>query len=177
MHEEANAARKLTPEQRAEKKKRKMLENTSYGVSVSVYRVREVNDPSVKFKIEANANQLHMTGVVVLCKYLNVIVVEGGPKQQRKFKRLMINRIKWSEVKGRKHNKNAVEDEEDIEARKEKNSCKLVWEGSVKQRCFSNIIFKSCPTVAFAREYFKKYGVEHYWDIAQSDAIIETSDN
>jgi U4/U6 small nuclear ribonucleoprotein PRP3 len=78
MHEEANAARKLTPEQKAEKQKRKILENTAYGVNVAVYRVREINDPSVKFKIEANSNQLHMTGVVVLCKYLNVIVLEGG---------------------------------------------------------------------------------------------------
>ena len=88
----------------------------------------------------------------------------------------MLNRIKWSEVRGRKP-KNVEEDDEDAEAKKEKNSCKLVWEGTVKQRCFSNIIFKSCPTVTFAREYFKKYGVEHYWDIAQSDAIIEMSDN
>ena len=85
MHEEANEARKLTPEQKAEKKKRKILENTAYGVNVSIYRVREVNDPSVKFKLEANCNQLHMTGVVVLCKYINVIVVEGGKRSLKLF--------------------------------------------------------------------------------------------
>lgn len=37
-HEEANAARKLTTEQKKEKKARKLQEDTSNGVHVSVYR-------------------------------------------------------------------------------------------------------------------------------------------
>ena len=37
-HEEANAARKLTKEQRREKKIKKIQEDTSLGVNVSVYR-------------------------------------------------------------------------------------------------------------------------------------------
>ncbi|KAG8147083.1 putative U4-U6 small nuclear ribonucleoprotein [Naja naja] len=45
----------------------------------------------------ANASQLYLTGVVVLHKDVNVVVVEGGPKAQKKFKRLMLHRIKWDE--------------------------------------------------------------------------------
>jgi U4/U6 small nuclear ribonucleoprotein PRP3 len=78
MHEEHNASRKLTDAERAAKKKKKIMENTSLGVNVCVYRVKNLSDPSVKFKIEANCNQLHMTGIVLLCKNLNVVVVEGG---------------------------------------------------------------------------------------------------
>lgn len=37
-HEQANAARKLTDEQRREKKTRKIQEDTSLGVHVSLYR-------------------------------------------------------------------------------------------------------------------------------------------
>lgn len=107
-HEEANAARKLTDVERAAKKKRKLTENTSTEVHVSIYRVRELSDPAVKFKVEANCNQLHMTGVVLLYKSLNVVVVEGGPKQQRKFKRLMLNRIKWSETHSKKRDGNIL---------------------------------------------------------------------
>ncbi|KAK7489923.1 hypothetical protein BaRGS_00018788, partial [Batillaria attramentaria] len=102
-HEEANAARKLTTEQRRDKKIRKIKEDTSLGVNVAVYRVRDLSNQSHKFKIETNAKQLFMTGFVVLYKDCNVVVVEGGPKQQRKFKRLMLHRIKWSE--GQKHAK------------------------------------------------------------------------
>jgi U4/U6 small nuclear ribonucleoprotein PRP3 len=92
----------LTDEERAAKKTRKLTENTSQGVNVCVYRVKDVSDPAIKFKLEANCNQLHMTGIVLLYKSLNVVVVEGGPKQQRKFKRLMLNRIKWAEINSKK---------------------------------------------------------------------------
>lgn len=37
-----------------------------------------MSNPAKKFKIEANAGQLYLTGVVVLHKDVNVVVVEGG---------------------------------------------------------------------------------------------------
>lgn len=96
-HEEANASRKLTGEQKKQKKIKKVREDTTLGVYVSVYRVLNLNNPAKKFKVEANIKQLLMTGVVVLYKNVNVVVVEGGPKQQNKFKRLMLQRVKWSD--------------------------------------------------------------------------------
>ena len=56
-----------------------------------------LSDPAKRFKVETNANQLFLTGIVVLHKDCNVVVVEGGPKQQKKYRRLMMHRIKWSE--------------------------------------------------------------------------------
>ena len=50
-------------------------------------RVTDLSNQAKKFKVEANANQLFMTGAVVLYKDVNVVVVEGGPKQQKKYKR------------------------------------------------------------------------------------------
>lgn len=43
-----------------------------------ILRVRNLSNPAKKFKIEANAGQLYLTGVVVLHKDVNVVVVEGG---------------------------------------------------------------------------------------------------
>ncbi|KAK3597920.1 hypothetical protein CHS0354_042261 [Potamilus streckersoni] len=172
-HEEANAARKLTTEQRKEKKARKIKEDTSLGVHVSVYRVRDLTNPAKKFKIESNCNQLYMSGLVVLFKDCNVVVVEGGPKQQRKFRRLMLHRIKWSEEKQKQ-----TKDDDDSDSEEEidkSNKASLVWEGTVKNRAFGEIKFKVCPTVNFAREQFKKQGVEHYWDLAYSEAVLETT--
>lgn len=77
-HEETNAARKLTTEQRKEKKERKMREDTSTGVNVNVYRVLNLNNPAKRFKVEANAKQLQMTGIAVVHKDMNCVVVEGG---------------------------------------------------------------------------------------------------
>ncbi|KRF97749.1 uncharacterized protein Dwil_GK16699, isoform B [Drosophila willistoni] len=164
-HEDANNARKLTSEQKSEKKQRKLKEDTSCGVHVSVYRIRDLQDnQSKKFKVETNAKQLQMTGSVVLFRDCCVVVVEGGPKQQKKYRRLMLHRIKWEEdmVKGN--------DGQDVA-----NSCVLVWEGTSQRRHFGEIKFKIFPMEKMAREFFQKHQVEHYWDLAYSGAVLEAS--
>ncbi|XP_073423321.1 U4/U6 small nuclear ribonucleoprotein Prp3 [Dendrobates tinctorius] len=173
-HEEANAARKLTNEQRKEKKVKKLKEDITQGVHVAVYSIRNLTNPSKKFKIEANANQLYLTGVVVLHRDVNVVVVEGGPKSQKKFKRLMLNRIKWDEQTSNPKADN--DDESDEETVKKSNKCSLVWEGTAKERSFGDIKFKQCPTENMAREHFKKHVAEHYWDLALSQSVLETAD-
>uniref|UniRef100_A0A8C7NM97 U4/U6 small nuclear ribonucleoprotein Prp3 n=1 Tax=Oncorhynchus mykiss TaxID=8022 RepID=A0A8C7NM97_ONCMY len=107
-HEEANAARKLTTEQRKEKKVKKLKEDLSLGVHISVYRIRNLHNPAKKFKVEANANQLYLTGTVVLHRDVNMVVVEGGPKAQKKFKRLMLSRIKWEEHNSKRDGENVI---------------------------------------------------------------------
>ncbi|KAJ7307195.1 hypothetical protein JRQ81_009184 [Phrynocephalus forsythii] len=173
-HEEANAARKLTVEQRKAKKVKKLKEDISQGVHIAVYRVRNLSNPAKKFKIEANAGQLYLTGVVVLHKDVNVVVVEGGPKAQKKFRRLMLHRIKWDEQTS--NTKGDDDDESDEESVKKSNKCSLVWEGTAKERSFGDMKFKQCPTENMAREHFKKHGAEHYWDLALSESVLESTD-
>lgn len=165
-HEEANDARKLTFDQKKQKKVKKVKEDTSLGVHVAVYRVLSLHDPAKKFKVEMNAKQLQMTGAIVLYKNINVIVVEGGPKQQKKFKNLMLNRIKWSEDSAVKNS-----DESDFSP----NKCWLVWEGLAKSRAFQgDIKLKISPNESFAREIFKNHGVEQYWDLAYSMTVLDS---
>ncbi|XP_011633950.1 U4/U6 small nuclear ribonucleoprotein Prp3 [Pogonomyrmex barbatus] len=165
-HEDANAARRLTADQRREKKARKLKEDTSLGVYVAVYRIRDlVNNASKKFKVETNAKQLYLTGCVMLFRDCNVVVVEGGAKQQAKYKRLMMHRIKWEEDIVKDNDGNDVP-----------NKCVLVWEGTSKQRHFGEIKFKVCPIEKMAREHFKKHQVEHYWDLAYSGAVLDNTD-
>uniref|UniRef100_A0A8C8FC29 U4/U6 small nuclear ribonucleoprotein Prp3 n=1 Tax=Oncorhynchus tshawytscha TaxID=74940 RepID=A0A8C8FC29_ONCTS len=168
-HEEANAARKLTTEQRKEKKVKKLKEDLSLGVHISVYRIRNLHNPAKKFKVEANANQLYLTGTVVLHRDVNMVVVEGGPKAQKKFKRLMLSRIKWEE-----HNSKRDDPDADDETKKN-NRCSLVWEGTAKERNYGEMKFKQCPTENMAREHFKKHGTEHYWDLALSQSVGDST--
>nr|CAD7593767.1 unnamed protein product [Timema genevievae] len=165
-HEEANAARRLTAEQKRDKKVRKLTEDTTLGVQVSVYRIKELSNAAKKYKVETNARQLFMTGCVVLFKDCNVVVVEGGIKQHKKYRKLMLSRIKWEE--------DAVRS---VDGREVPNKCVLVWEGSIKQRTFGEMKFKVCPTEKLAREHFKKHSVEHYWDLAYSGAVFEVTDD
>ena len=160
-HESRNAERKLTKPQLREKKMNKLKEDTSNGVDVFVYRIKSLKNPSKKYKIEMNAKQLFMTGTVVIHSDCNVVVVEGGPKQQKKFKRLMMHRIKWSEeeVVGDKNDgaiftrlqlpqhsyftctctTHFTDDSDNM------NSCSLVWQASGATLIFSCLcLFNTC---------------------------------
>ena len=106
-----------------------------------------------------------MTGCTVLFEDVNVVVVEGGPKQIKKYKQLMLHRIKWEEE--------TLKDREGLDPN---NKCVLVWEGETKERQFGDMKFKQCPSENFAREFFKSSGVEHYWDLAYSGAVLENSE-
>ncbi|XP_077432850.1 U4/U6 small nuclear ribonucleoprotein Prp3 [Vanacampus margaritifer] len=170
-HEEANAARKLTAEQRKEKKVKKLKEDLGNGVHIAVYRIRNLQNPAKKFKVEANANQLYLTGTVVLHKDVNLVVVEGGPKSQKKFKKLMTHRVKWQE-----HNSKRDDADGDDDTRRN-NKCWLIWEGTAKERSFGDMKFKQCPTENMAREHFKKHGTEHYWDLALSKSVLDSPDD
>ncbi|XP_061109847.1 U4/U6 small nuclear ribonucleoprotein Prp3-like isoform X1 [Conger conger] len=172
-HEEANAARKLTTEQRKEKKVKKLKEDLSHGIHIAVYRIRKLTNPAKKFKVEANANQLYLTGTVVLHRDVNIVVVEGGPKAQKKFKKLMLSRIKWEE---QTHSRREDPEGSDDEGLK-KNKCSLVWEGTAKERSFGEMKFKQCPTQNMAREHFKKHRTEQYWDLALSESVLESTDD
>lgn len=56
----------------------------------------------------------------MLYRELNLVIAEGGPKAIKKYKQLMLHRIKWAEEKKKKR-------EEDDEEKKI-NTCVLVWE-------------------------------------------------
>merc|ERR1711934_413922 len=86
--------------------------------------------------------------------------------QERKYKQLMLRRVKWNE------DKYTDKDGTELE-----NKAELVWEGQTKQRNFGDMKFKLCPTEGFAREHFKKAGCEHYWDHAYSTAVLANSED
>uniref|UniRef100_A0A0N5AQE5 U4/U6 small nuclear ribonucleoprotein Prp3 n=1 Tax=Syphacia muris TaxID=451379 RepID=A0A0N5AQE5_9BILA len=166
-HEAANASRKLTKEQKSEKKIRKIKEDTSLAVNVAVYKVKSLAHPAKKFKVEMNARQLHMTGLILLHSNINLVIVEGGPKQQRNFKNLMLNRIKWAdEIIGEK------KDNVDKDAVGERNQCTLVWEGLTKRRNFGDVKCMTATLEKQARELLEKHDVAHYWDLAYSTTLL-----
>ncbi|KAF8358136.1 prp-3, partial [Pristionchus pacificus] len=171
-HEKENDERKLTKEQKAAKKTKKLSEDVSLGVHVAVYRMKSLVHPAKKFKVEMNAKQLQMTGVILMHKDLNVVVVEGGPKQQKFYKNLLLQRVKWEEeIIGEK--KAAV----DKDQPGERNKCELIWEGIVKKRAFRDLRVHTATIEKQAREILEKHGVANYWDLAYSTSILLEGQN
>jgi U4/U6 small nuclear ribonucleoprotein PRP3 len=42
------------------------------------FRIKSLAHPARKFKTEMNAKQLQMTGIILMHKDINIVVVEGG---------------------------------------------------------------------------------------------------
>jgi U4/U6 small nuclear ribonucleoprotein PRP3 len=96
-HERMNAERKLTKEQRAEKRERKLTEDTSASVSVALFLVKDMSHRYHRTKVDLNAQQNKITGGVLECEVpkLSLVICEGGPKAVKRYIRLMTVRMKW----------------------------------------------------------------------------------
>ncbi|TPX65837.1 hypothetical protein SpCBS45565_g04880 [Spizellomyces sp. 'palustris'] len=164
-HKDMNAAGKLTDEQRKEKKRKKLREDTNNLVEVAVFRINDLSHPQHKFKVDMNAQQHNLTGVAILYSGLNVVIVEGGPKGIKAYKKLMTRRIDWSNEK--KSEEDGAE-EASSTGPKAPNQCVLVWEGEIKDRLFKFFRFKPLPTEVRIKEYLEKMRAVHYWDAAKN---------
>ncbi|CAL5322409.1 unnamed protein product [Camellia sinensis] len=160
-HIDRNIARKLTPDERREKKERKLFDDPStLETIVSVYKINDLSHPQTRFKVDVNAQENRLMGCAVISDSISVVVVEGGNKSIKRYGKLMLKRIDWaSAVK--------IEDEDgDEDEEKPVNKCMLVWQGSVAKPSFNRFSVHECRTEAAARKIFSDAGVGHYWDLS-----------
>lgn len=176
-HEDRNLARMLTPAERRQKKLNKLLDKREEDggepvVQVAVYKVGDLSTPQLKFKVEVNAKENHLTGTAVCVPgEFCVVVVEGGPKTLRRYEKLMLRRIDWNAGRGDDADDDG-DDEMDRdgvgkEESKLPNYCHLVWTGVVKDRAFrGRFRTEEVRNVAAGRLILEDKGVGHYWDLA-----------
>jgi U4/U6 small nuclear ribonucleoprotein PRP3 len=169
-HMERNEANKLTKEQRSTKLAKKYMEDTSGGLHVALFYVKDMSHPYHRTKVDLNAQQYNITGGVVECQnpQLSCVICEGGPKAIKKYTRLMMVRMKW------KGPDNAEEEEDDDEQEDEEgvkphkfnpeNKCELVWTGMASKRFFKGFVFQACETSDQASKILRAKGVGHFWD-------------
>lgn len=66
------------------------------GTPVSLYRIDQMPSQQKLYKIDKNAQQNHLTGILLLMEECNLLLVEGGPKAQKRYRKLLMNRIDWN---------------------------------------------------------------------------------
>lgn len=160
-HIDRNIARKLTPDERREKKERKLFDDpNTVETIVSVYKINDLSHPKTRFKVDVNAQENRLTGCAVISDGMSIVVVEGGNKSIKRYGKLMLRRIDWASAV-----KNEDEDGDEDED-KPVNKCVLVWQGSVAKSSFNRFSVHECRTEAAARKVFYDAGVGHYWDLA-----------
>ena len=94
-HEKRNNERKLAPEERKAKQMDKVEKDKAAGTHVAVFKVGDLSSKKNRYKVDINAAELHLTGCVVHTGHMSLVVVEGGTKALKKYKKLMLQRIDW----------------------------------------------------------------------------------
>ncbi|KAL2823349.1 pre-mRNA processing factor 3-domain-containing protein [Aspergillus cavernicola] len=179
-HETANQERKLTKEERHEKLARQQDQDAEKGLFMTVYRIDSLANGRHRFKVSKNAEQNALTGVCVMNPKLNLVIVEGGIHSINNYKKLMINRIDWTENTGpgavREGNREAqsswlaAEDEQTGELKDlSSNTCTLLWEGQVKGRAFRKWLgARICESDSKAKDVLTRAKLENFWVLAKS---------
>mmetsp|Transcript_19737 Transcript_19737/g.45997 ORF Transcript_19737/g.45997 Transcript_19737/m.45997 type:complete len:587 (+) Transcript_19737:89-1849(+) len=163
-HEQRNEARRLPAEERKQKKKQKWMAEGEPVVQVLVFKIKDLANKKHLFKIDMNAQQFHLTGCCIACPGVaNIVVVEGGPRAIKRYKKLMIRRIKWSEEQADEDDDD--EDQDEVTAPKLQDHCVLVWEGVVKQRAFKGWKVSHVRNEPEARKLLNDRQADHYWDM------------
>lgn len=179
-HLATNEARKLTKEQKHEKLAEKQDKDAAKGIHVSVYRIESLANGRHRFKISKNAEQHALTGVCIMNPKFNLVVVEGGEHSINAYKKLMLNRIDWTENSGpnavKEGNREslaswlAAEDEKTGELKDlSLNACTLVWEGEEKNRAFRKWLgARVCESESNAKDVLARAKMENFWTLAKT---------
>lgn len=178
QHVDANGERKLTKDQKNDKLAANQQKDAEKGIHVLVLKINSLANGQHRYKIGVNAEQLSLTGTCVMHPKFNLLVVEGGSWAINKYKKLMLNRIDWTEnaPSRDKDGKNATRDwllAEDAKGELKDmslNRCTLVFEGEQKARGFRKWGSKVCETDTEARDALSRAKMESFWTLAKGMA-------
>ncbi|KAF2625727.1 PRP3-domain-containing protein [Macroventuria anomochaeta] len=177
-HEEANEDRKLDKDQRHAKLQTNQEKDAQKGLYLCVFKIGTLAFGKHRYQIDQNAKQHALTGLTLFNPELNLVIVEGGLHSIEKYKKLMLQRIKWSE--------NAEPTETQLEKQANdpqwmksldangnlkdhsQNKCTLLFEGEVKNRAFRKWGSKMCETAGEAREVLSRSKLDSLWALAKS---------
>jgi len=177
-HEASNETRKLTKEQKLEKLEKNQSEDAAKGILCSVYKIDDLSNGQHRFKIDMNAKQQNLTGITILHPKFNLVIVEGGSHSIAAYRKLMLNRIKWTEnaMPSSVREGNREVEQAWLNALDEKgelkdlgvNKCQLIFEGEERDRVFRKWMTKVCESDADAKEILQRTKMEYMWAKAKS---------
>lgn len=175
LHERTNAERMLTDEERRARRIYKTKSEEAKGIWCHVYRVRHLVSPSHRFKVRKNAQQHHLSGLILVHPDLSLVIVEGSAKALKAYKRLMLVRIDWTDP-GRPKD----QDEGEAPAPESEtfdlhdNTCECVFEGPVRERALPMGVVKmeDCASDLKVKERLGPQ-LAGYWDVAKRSSMSQ----
>jgi U4/U6 small nuclear ribonucleoprotein PRP3 len=172
-HEADNEARKRTKEELREKAEARTVKDREEGLLVNVYRVRSVENEQHRFKVDMNARQLGLSGSLVVHADCNLVIVEGGSKALRKYKKLMLRRIDWTAPPPLASGSAAAAAGPTPSARP--NQCVMVWEGPILKPAFDGFRTVELLTESSVKGFLRGRGMEVQFDVAVALCLDDAS--
>jgi len=144
-------------------------EDTSHEVHIAIFKIKDLRNGKIRFKVTMTAEQFNLTGCILLLEDINIIIVEGGPKGIKFYTRLVCERIKWNEnIDNNNNNTNNTNNTNDNNNNSEDNYCVQVWQGIVAKRSFQAFLFKKCENESELKKFLSLRKCYHYYDIAKN---------
>ncbi|KAL8697613.1 MAG: hypothetical protein Q9224_002225 [Gallowayella concinna] len=178
-HDRINEERKLTKEQKHEKLAKQQQQDAALGIFCTVYKIESLANPQHRFKVDKNAKDYNLTGLTIQHPKFNLVIVEGGAHSIQAYKKLLTQRIDWTE--NTHPNKSVREGNNEatatwLQAEDDKgqlkdltgNRCQVIWEGEEKTRAFKRWGNKVCATDVLAKDALGRGKMENMWVLAKS---------
>merc|ERR1712228_771347 len=187
-HELHNATNQLTPAQRREKKRKKLQEDTSKEVHVSIFVIFKLFGKLNKGKICLNAQQRNLTGALIMLnskeneveseendddkdKKVDIKLLRGGDNENELSLNMVIveggpkgiskyQRLLLHRIKW-------PNDE-----RMEGKNCQKIWEGTVAKRSFQTFHQKKIKNELALKAFLKMHHVVSYWDMLKNSPAV-----
>ncbi|KAK6064820.1 u4 u6 small nuclear ribonucleoprotein prp3 [Seiridium cupressi] len=175
-HLQENEERKLSKEEKAEKIARNQEKDVAREVHLLVYKINNLSNGSIRWKLSKNAEQLGCTGALILCPKFCLCICEAGPFGARKYRKLVEDRIDFTQNAPDKHKETSHELKEWLKATDAEgnlkdmssNEARLVFAGEVKAQAFSKFSSRVCETEQDARSFLARVKMENFWNLAKS---------
>jgi U4/U6 small nuclear ribonucleoprotein PRP3 len=188
-HEQRNLENKLTPEQKRAKNIAKWTKPLDYSdvVKTSVYMIFTEVGGRARFKICKNAQQLHVSGIFVDSKlkrpesndcYPSLVVVEGSRKAVKRFDRLMLHRIDWTQTETKDGEDVKMEDadgdgsdddDEEDSSTKRSGNCVRIFHGTEAKgpgkRYVAKWTYAEMKNLDETVGILQEKGYLHYWEM------------
>ncbi|KAF3012067.1 hypothetical protein E8E14_010445 [Neopestalotiopsis sp. 37M] len=176
QHLQENEERKLSKEEKAEKLARNQEQDVAREVHLLVYKINNLSNGSIRWKLSKNAEQLGCTGALILCPKFCLCICEAGPYGARKYRKLVEDRIDFTQNAPDKHRETTHELKEWLKATDAEgnlkdlssNEARLVFAGEVKAQAFSKFSSRVCETEQDARSFLARVKMENFWNLAKS---------
>ncbi|VEU19916.1 DEKNAAC100515 [Brettanomyces naardenensis] len=163
VHDKMNKERELTKDQRNDKLMQKIENDRAEGCHSCIFKINRLVNPKHLYKVDINAKEFKLTGLCInLEGGMSLVIAEGGHRALKKYKRLLLRRIKWQENEVPKR---AIESDAPVQPLEDlsTNSCGLIWEGELPKQHFLKWTIYDFNDEGDIVNLLSRYRLENYW--------------